>query len=313
MIETTAAQAARGVPAAELGTGSACGTTGELVQGVIGERDFMVTFPVDLDVTAVAAEWSLPVVEVWPRYKEKARTAVVSLLRTLGRPTAPGRGLRVRISSPLPDGKGMASSSADIIAACRAVADLYDVRLGDEELGALACAVEPSDAVMVGHPVVFDFIRGRVLRDPGRPLPVLAVVVDMGGSVDTVGFRRVPYDQDERELLRRAHDMAVGGLLAGDLATVGAAATVSSRVNQRRQPKQALEELYAIARSHGGHGVSVAHSGTTAALLFDPRDAGQAQEAALEAAALLPATTVSFLHGRDGGPGGPGEHGGPVR
>ncbi|MFF3916138.1 kinase [Streptomyces sp. NPDC001852] len=280
------------------GTGSACGTSGELVQGVIPEGDFMVTFPIDLEVHAEARTSPAPGLEVWPQHKVKARSAVLSLLRMLGKRPGPGEGVRVQISSPIPDGKGMASSSADIVAACRAVADLHGVELTDEVLAALACGVEPSDAVMIEHPVVFDFLRGRVLRDPGRPLPVLAVVVDPGGSVDTVNFRRLPYDAEERELIGRAHDMAVGGLLTQDLSAVGAAATISARVNQRRHPKKALEQLLPVALGHGGHGVSVAHSGTTLAMLFDPHDTRRAHEAAREAAALAPTAQISFLRGR---------------
>ena len=58
------------------------------------------------------------------------------------------------------------------------------------------------------------------------------------------------------------------------MALLGRVATASSRINQRYLPKPVLDELLALCRRLGGHGVQVAHSGTVAGLIFDARMPG---------------------------------------
>jgi L-threonine kinase len=277
------------------GVGSAPGTCGELVQGVLRDHAFMITFPVDIRATAYVVASPLPGVDVWPPHKVKARLGVEKMLARLG---FDGPGIRVGLASPIPEGKGFASSSADVVAACRALADHLGVVVSDQELCSVAAEIEPTDAVMFEHPVVFDFQTGRVLHDPGRRLRVLALVIDLGGTVPTKEFARVPYTPKERDLLRVAHDLALQGIEAGDLGALGEAATISARVNQRRHHKPRLERLIALAHAHGGHGVSVAHTGTVVALLFD--EAERVRGAAAAVAELLPDAVLTCVRAGGG-------------
>jgi L-threonine kinase len=275
------------------GVGSAPGTCGEFVQGVLGDDAFMITFPIDVRTTAYVMGLPEPGVRVWPPHKVKARTAVEKLVARTGLDVP---GLWVRLTSPLPEGKGYASSSADIVAACRAVADYLGTTVRDADLCALATEIEPSDAVMFEHPVVFEFRTGRVLRDPGQRPALQAVMIDIGGSVPTTSFTRLPYTAAERAALRDAHDLAIRGLETGDLTTLGAAATISSRVNQPRHRKPALEQLVDLTHDLGGYGVSVAHTGTILALLFDETERVASRRIATEVTAVLPNATVTTAH-----------------
>jgi uncharacterized protein involved in propanediol utilization len=116
--------------------------------------------------------------------------------------------------------------------------------------------------------------------------------------VDTLGFKRMPYTAEERRVIEGAYGLALDGLRAGDLDAVARAATVSARLNQRRQCKPHLEELIRIAARRGGYGVCVAHSGTVTALLFDELDFERAFLAGQEAVARFDDVSVSYLHGR---------------
>jgi L-threonine kinase len=278
-----------------LGRGYSHGTCGELVQGVIAGREFMITHPVDLEVRAVAMFSHLPGITMWPPHKVKARQAGVRLLDILGYPADHSPGIRIDIASPIPEGRGFASSSADIVASCRAIADLLTIDLSGTDLGAIACAIEPTDAVMFDHPVAYDFFTGHVICDPSRQLALLAVCVDDGEPVETTAFRRLAYDDQERRMLSDAYDQAIRGLTAGDLSLVGAAATVSANVNQRRLPKPHLDELLAICLAHRGAGVCVAHSGTVTAMLFRADEGDRAVAAAMQATRAIPHASISIL------------------
>lgn len=174
------------------------------------------------------------------------------------------------LRSSLPPGKGMASSTADLVAALRAAARALGIELPPSSIAALAASVEPSDGVMYDGCVAFNHEEGRLLAVLGPPPPARLLVFDPGGQVDTVAFarRRLPYTAREARILDGAFTLAAEGIRTGRLDLVGRAATISAWVNQRRLPKPELPTLTALARRTGAAGVVTAHSGTVSALLF---------------------------------------------
>ncbi len=109
-------------PATRVGNGFAPGSFGELLQGVSPDdgRDFLVTLPLSIGAHATfTPDATLPDVQVAPARKRKSLAVARRALALLGAP--PGGALT--IDSSLPEGKGLASSSADLVATVRAVAD----------------------------------------------------------------------------------------------------------------------------------------------------------------------------------------------
>lgn len=267
------------VGAGRVGVGTAYGTFGELLQGALpgpgadtGEARFLVTLPV--------ARWSSARFEltspgsgltVSPPEKTKAATLAAALLAELG---GPADGSLV-LTSSIPEGKGLASSSADLVATARAVSAVVNRSVPVRRLGAMLAAIEPTDGVMHPGIVAFDHRRGVHLRTLGR-LPSLQIVaVDQGGAVDTVAFNRraAGFGPSERrhyaELLERL-SRAVSGR---DLAAVGEVSTRSAELNQTRMPNRNFAALREICRSVAGLGLVACHSGTMVGILLDPRRA----------------------------------------
>jgi len=274
---TTAARDRPRTRAGRVGLGTANGTFGELLQGALpgseeaeGEGRFLVTLPV--------ARWSRAGfvlgppgdgLTVSPATKAKAAALAAILLAELGQP-ADGS---LVLHSSIPEGKGLASSSADLVATARAVAAAVNRCVPAERLGALLAGIEPTDGVMHSGVVAFDHRRGVHLRTLGR-LPALEVVaVDQGGRVDTVAFNRTArgYGPDERRRYARLLDELTVAVGRGDLAAVGAIATESAALNQIRLPNRNFEALREVCRAVGGLGLVACHSGTMVGVLLDPR------------------------------------------
>lgn len=266
--------------AGRVGVGTANGTFGELLQGALpgpgaanGEGRFLVTLPV--------ARWSSawfqlgPVgsgLTVRPAGKTKAVALARSLLAELGCPADGSLVLR----SSLPEGKGLASSSADLVATARAIMAVVERTVPPQRLATMLAAIEPTDGVMYPGIVAFDHRRGVHLRTLGR-LPALQVVaVDPGGSVDTVRFNRqaAGYDAAARRHYRRLLDQLADAVARGDLAEVGAISTRSAALNQARLPNRNFTALREICRAIGGLGLAACHSGTMLGILLDPQDPG---------------------------------------
>lgn len=255
------------------GVGRAFGTCGELAQGQFDSgEDFLVTLPVDL--------WSETQVTIDPAasgirgHVEKTKTRL-AIRKTLDHFGFPAWGADFRLRSDLPEGKGMASSSADIVAACRAVSAALRLPLCAEEISRIAISIEPTDGVMYAGAVCYNHRKGYLLETLGEMPSAHLLVLDFGNQVDTLAFNQVPknYTAVEREHIRRAYELIRAGIQTRDLAQIGLGSTLSAKVNQRILPKPHFGKIIRIAREHGASGVCAAHSGTILGLLFAPRAA----------------------------------------
>ncbi|MFF2026839.1 kinase [Streptomyces sp. NPDC058171] len=252
------------------GVSAAFGTFGELLQGVLpgADGDFLVTLPV--------ARWAMARFEllpenrevvVWPPHKKKALRLATMIMEDEGRPS----GSVLKIDSTLPEGKGLASSSADLVATARAVANALDVPMPPRRIESYLVGIEPTDGVL--YPAVVAYHHRSVrLRQRLGSLPSMAVVsIDEGGAVDTVAFNAIPKPftaADKREYARLL-DRVAGAVARRDLAEVGRVATASARMNQALRHKWSLDAMIGICDTVGGLGVAVGHSGTTLGVLLD--------------------------------------------
>lgn len=255
------------------GSGRAPGTFGELLQGALPPDDshFLVTFPIQTwsTVTFLPTTRSAAIT-VLPRRKHKARRLAETIMRKYG---LPGGGL-LEIDSQLPEGKGYASSSADLVGTCRAVADAFGLSFDERAIEALIRGIEPSDGVMYDGIVAFYHRQVRLLERFGH-LPALTVVAhDEGGTIDTVCFDRIRAAYSAREKAEYAGLLATLGeaICVHDLATVGRVSTRSAVMNSGQLPRRDLRQMLSICQDVGGLGLIVAHSGTTLGILVENDD-----------------------------------------
>ena len=254
------------------------GTCGELAQGMLDGIVCMVTCPIDM-YSRASVELSPGDGEIQaPPDSPKARLAVQSTLEYLGEV---GADAILLLDSPLPRGKGMASSTADVAASIVATASATGRQLEPSQIADIALSIEPSDGVMFEGVSLFDHREGRVARAMGQPPPMYVVVLDFGGSVDTLAFNCV----DRHEALKllecrmlEAVRLIEEGIRGYDPARIGEGATLSAVANQQVLPNANFDEVLAFSKSAGALGVNVAHSGTVLGLLFGG-DAGGAERA----------------------------------
>lgn len=251
----------------KLGKGSCNGTFGELVQGIIAERPFLITLPIpslrsEATFVPEPAVSGIRVVDS----KMKAKKAGESLLQLFG---IRGGGY-LEIHSNIPAGKGLASSSADMVAALRAIADSYSLPLTNEMISMIAAKVEPTDGVMFEEAVAYDYIHGQLIESFGALPPFILVGIDLGGAVNTIEFNQIPkeYSREDKEQFILAYNLVKKGFNEKNLSYIGQAATISARVNQKILPKHIFPQLDKLAHRFQG-GMVVAHSGTVAGILLD--------------------------------------------
>ncbi len=247
------------------------GVCGELAQGVIEGIHFLVTCPVDfysrvkVDIYADG-----PGVEA-PEDCDKAAAAV---RRTLFHLKNAKVRAKLTINNPIPRGKGMASSSADLAAAIAATGLALGEEISPYQIAQIALSIEPTDGIMIPGVALFDHRAGIIRESLGPPPPMEIVALDLGGTVDTVQFNMVDrfqrwqsVDKQTGEALR----LLRRGIEEQDPALVGRGASISAEASQTVLAKPRLAEVKEFAESVGAVGVNVGHSGTIMGVLLDAR------------------------------------------
>ena len=261
-------------------TASAPGTCGELVQGMTGGAHFLVTCPINQFSRAtvtlragVSGRTAQTVNGI--DHLPKTREAVVKALDKL----APRLGLtaitaEVAIVNPIPAGKGMGSSSADVTAAVGAVGTAAGHPFPPESIAEIALSVEPSDGVMFPGIAMFDHRCGSIAESLGAPPPMEVIVIDTGGTVDTLEFNLVDRTAIWKEiagLTEEALELVREGIVRSDPVLVGRGATISARAGRLPAASEWVERAASFAHDEGCAGINVAHSGTVVGILLDAR------------------------------------------
>lgn len=247
------------------------GSCGELVQGTIDGKNFLITCPMDLH-TEVTVEVGAKSITAGGKTLEAVEKTWAYLGIAIDR-------FSVSVQSELPKGKGMASSSADISAACQAAALCTGKKLTPDEIADIALNIEPTDGIFYPGVVMFDHVHGLIRKPLGFPPPLSLAIFDAGGEIDTLQFNLRSdltfLNQTKEPQVREAVALVTQGIAMGDAALIGRGATMSALANQNILRKPCLPTIASMIAGYGAVGVNVAHSGTVIGIMFPDGASGR--------------------------------------
>lgn len=237
------------------------GSCGEIMQGYWQGEPFLVTCPIDRYSTVTVRSGTGRLVGGGAKAK-RAFSLALTYCRVSELP------YDFYLTSDLPEGKGMASSSADICAVLAAVGFVLGRPLREQEIGRLAASIEPTDGIFCRGMAVIEPDTGRI-KAVFSQVPKLSIAVfDSGGIVDTVAF----HEKGRRRRKPDSKAIAAGMALLQDPLTaenLGRAATYSALANQVLLEKPDFPAFVERAlQKPGVVGVNTAHSGTVAGVFF---------------------------------------------
>lgn len=225
------------------------GTCGELAQGFYHGEPILITCPIEKYSTAIVSDEFAGVNGLG----SKSLAVLDKVLKIFD---AEDFKFGVRLTSELPRGKGMASSSADMAAVAQAVALSLGKKLSSDELGKLCTEIEPTDGIFYAGIVAMNPLTGRLMKRIWTKEKFQIAVFDYGGAVDTLKFNR------RSDFEFSALDDEINFELVKN----------SALANQKILYKRGLEELMDFAKDLGAVAVNVAHSGTVAGIFFHEDD-----------------------------------------
>lgn len=263
-----------------MGRAEATGHHGEILQGVFYDDDRvlrrgLVTLPCrHLRSTAVFQPNERGSITVTPGNCEKARRAAALTMAAFSPANTGGH---LSIETNIPVGRGMGSSTADVLAGIGAVLDHLDVEPPTDQVMRIALAAETacdstlfrSTAVLFAHR---DAVVIEAFSKPLPPIDFISINADPDAVVDTLEYTPAQYSQSEIENFRPMRSLLRKAIKNADIRLLGRVATASARINERFLPKRVLEITEAIGARYGAVGVQVAHSGTVVGLMFDATD-----------------------------------------
>lgn len=263
----------------KVGVGRSTGHHGEFLQGVFRDsvqhlQRGLLTVPCPI-YQSHATFWprSQGPVTSRPAWCTKAVKAAELTLKLVN---ASNIGGDLTIDSNIPPGAGFGSSTADVIAAIRAVADFADLALSRMAVSRIAVEAEiASDSLAFGdQPVLFGHRSGVLIETFNGDYPRVTIVGFSTGDppIATNDFVSARYSSGEVESFSILRALVSRAVSSNDAAALGRVSSVSANMNQRHLPISRFVEIEKLAQISRALGVQIAHSGNVAGFIFHSGD-----------------------------------------
>ncbi len=247
------------------------GGFGELLQGILpNDRHFLVTLPISLKSKAIFKFNNSKQLSVYPKEKIKVNL-FCDLFSTYYNLKITGI---LSIETEIPVGKGLSSSTADIIASSRVLQAAFNIHHSPTCIEKLIRQIEPSDGLLYEGVVAYYHKEVSLLKKFDYHPNLVILAIDEGGVVDTVKYNQIKRhpsieEKLEYETLLKKFMQAVE---EQNLTLIGEISTRSAELNQKYNYKPSLLKLIEINSKIGGFGIICAHSGTYIGILLEKLD-----------------------------------------
>lgn len=245
------------------GRGYCFGSCGEFLQGSIDNEPILISCTIDMGSHITITQSDQHSTPAKPLVMKAIACTAAFFNREINTDQ-----LAITHHSALPIAKGMASSTADIVAAIRATADFLAVSISNQETAAICASIEPSDSVMFPSPTLMNPRTGESL-DTYFTLPNCRVLIlESDTQIDTSEYYRD--NNHGYEDISAALNLWRNGVKERDWYQLGKAATLSAIQNQQSNPKPLFETVIAEVQQLNCFGICTAHSGSVIGILYDP-------------------------------------------
>lgn len=245
---------------------------GEIVEGTIDERDFLVTCPIAL-YTEVSVHLDRNMIKHIDCSEFEHNKAIQAVEKTLTYFGIKKLKAEILINTDIPCGVGLSSSTADITAACIATAQALGKSISDDAIANIALSIEPSDGIMYPGVMMFDHIHGTVRKRLGHMPEMDVYIIDTGEQVDTQQFNNIKdlkqKNKQKEPMVKQALELTFKAFEEGNLKLLGEAMKISAFAHQSILFKPHLSDIVQLGDRYGAIGVNIAHSGSIVGIFFE--------------------------------------------
>ncbi len=250
------------------------GSCGEFLQGWLDGSEKLISYAIDCfsDITLTLSP-SPDRHRTFRLCHPRAWDMAVKVVTGAGLPLEVLDDISLTLSSQLPRGKGMASSTADLAVTAGALRTWLGLSLSPEILTNHCTNLEPTDSLLYHQLVLMDPLTGTVSRRYHQSPSLSVLVLEGLEAMDTKTFRKEGHRQ-RRQAFGKEMETAIAcfekGLACNDYGLMAEGCYISGQAHQYFYPHPGLDLLHELAISCGALGINVAHSGSTVGVLFEP-------------------------------------------
>lgn len=248
--------------------GKSFASFGEVIQGRKSDGvDFLVTLPIDLwsrcKLKINEQEGAVAVISPW----EKSKKAVQYALSYFG--IHSGYRIEICFDRNIPIGKGLSSSTADMLATLRALQKALKLPLSNQAISTIFNQIEPHDGVMYNNSVVYNHRNGQLLRNLDYIPNFKLLVLDFGGCVDSVAYNhQLKFTAEVTQKYNRLYQKCINAYLAKSDRQIAKCATKSLKIDLKNNPDPLRSEVLETYKEFGAMGIVNTHSGTCVGLIY---------------------------------------------
>jgi len=239
------------------------------LQGVLpGDQHFLVTLPINVKSYATFVRTDSAELTIQPKTKLKSKLFIERLGHKLGIQIYGD----LQITSEIPEGKGLSSSTADMLASARAIEKYLHKTFSAIDIESILRTIEPSDGIWHEHSVVYDHKRCSLIQSLGKIPSVEIISIDFGGELNTLEYNssKKVFLSDDKNAYQAFLSQLIEAFSSKDLYGIGKVATESAKLNQKHNFKTHLDRIIQISEEKQAFGVINTHSGTCLGILVTP-------------------------------------------
>lgn len=251
----------------KIGISKAPGTCGELVQGFCKDGiPFHVTCPITLYANAtveITPGTGLRILGL-PDYATKMKYSLELTAKAL---EIENIDIHVRHHTQLQTGKGMGSSTADILCVATAFTNAINKHLDPKQLAQIATTIESSDGTAYSGIAAVNHKNGDLIKafEWYPEFNIIIVVPDEQLDTAQVTFSgKESLSQEFDSLLEKMNGVS----LSKNERAFAEVALQSALLNQKYIENKYFQQLYPVYAELGAIGLNVAHTGTMMGLLY---------------------------------------------
>ena len=250
--------------------GKSFASFGEIAQGRLsGGEDFLVSLPIDLSSECKLVCKVTHGNTLIDAPRAKAKQLAELLVNKFG--LQQGFSIQLGFKSNIPIGKGLSSSTADLLAVIRAFESGFDFQLTQAAISELLIKVEQHDPLHYENCVAYDHRRGKLLEDFNYVPDYQIIGIDQGGTLSTQAYNSaLSFDNNYIAMYDLLYQSLAEAFIRCDDLKIAQCATRSATIHAQRTNNRWLQGVLSHAEVWGVSGVVATHSGTCAGIILPP-------------------------------------------
>ena len=253
---------------------TAFGHHGEFIQGVFSNNKNEKSYAlISMPCSYYKTEAILTEYESLKKFKLKPN--ILKLLNYFKMNFEIENNFSLEIISEIPIGKGLGSSTADLVAAINVINLHFQLNLNAFDIIKICVEIEKaSDPLLVSTPCLFAQQIGEVIKYYDMAdikLNIVGIQSKSFCKVETKNYLIRNYEKEDLKIFSEIESKIDAGFRTGDSKLIAEACVSSAQLNQKFIQLKDLEVINSVAQNHKALGYQISHSGTCIGIIYDAK------------------------------------------